>query len=165
MHKHHRNTSEGGMQNYWILSPGEFIETTGNDRVKWASNCSSLSIAIGIMQVDVKTDCVYHFILWHLGPFLPYEASYRIAPNTATIIYHNTNETSKDAIPFNVTKETYSCDEKPAAAIQGHLTEDVTLQISLLRFLVVTRAVGLKYSPPTFSLLRAHPRTVLSYAD
>jgi len=26
--------------------------------------------------------------------------------------------------------ETYSCDEKPAAAIQGHLTEDVTLQIN-----------------------------------
>ena len=64
-------------------------------------NCSSLSIAIGIMQSGVKTDCVYHFILRYFCPFLLYEASYRIAPNTATTIYHNTNVTDKDLIPFN----------------------------------------------------------------
>lgn len=128
--KHHRNTSDGGMNNDWILSPEEFIETTGLERVKCSSICSSMSIVIGIMQVGVKTDYVYHFILWYLCPFLPCESSYHIAPNIATIIYHNTNLTGKDLIPFNVTTETYSCDEKPAAAIQGHLTEDVTLQIN-----------------------------------
>jgi len=151
IHNHHRNTSEGGMKNYWILSPEEFIKTTGLELVKWASNCSSLSTAIGIMQVGVKTDCVYHFILWYLGPFLPWESSYRISPNIATIIYHNTNVTGKDLIPFNVTMETYSRDEKPAATIQGHVTEDVTLQINqpLVWFLVVTRAVGLNYASPT----------------
>jgi hypothetical protein len=44
--------------------------------------------------------------------------------------YHNTNVTVKDLILFNVPMETYSCDEKPAAAIQGHLTKDVILQIN-----------------------------------
>jgi hypothetical protein len=125
---------------------------TGLERVKWASACTSLSIAICIMKVGVKTDCVHHFILWHLGPFLPCEASYRIAPNTATIIY-NTNVTGKDLTPFNVTMETYSRDEKPAAAIRGHLTEDVTLQIN--RPLVgcdslwLPAQLGLKHLPPT----------------
>jgi hypothetical protein len=34
IHKHHRYTSEGGMQNYCILSPHEFLETTGLELVK-----------------------------------------------------------------------------------------------------------------------------------
>jgi hypothetical protein len=42
IHKYQRNTSEGAMQNYWILSPEEFIETTGLEQVKWANNCSSI---------------------------------------------------------------------------------------------------------------------------
>jgi hypothetical protein len=63
------------MQNYCILSPHEFLETTGLELVKWASNYSSQSIVKEITQLDVKTARVYHFILWHLGPFLPREAS------------------------------------------------------------------------------------------
>jgi hypothetical protein len=114
-----------------------------------------LAIAIGIMQVDVKTGCFYHFILRHLVPFLPCEVSYRIFAHTATIIYRNTNVTGEDLIPFNVTMENFRRDEKPAVAIQGHLTEDVTLQINRqfvpLRIFVVTRAVGLNYAPPTLS--------------
>jgi hypothetical protein len=131
-------------------------------------NCSSVSIAMGIIQLGVKTYCVYHFILWHFGPFLPCDASYHIAPNTGTIIYHDTNVTDKDLIQFNVTMETCSCNEKPAAAIEGHLTEDVTLQIN--RPLVCCDCLWLhaqlgwtNYHP--LSLLKSHPQTVQSFAD
>jgi hypothetical protein len=34
IHKHHKHTSEDGMQNYCILRPHELLETSGLERVK-----------------------------------------------------------------------------------------------------------------------------------